>query len=131
MSTREAPDIFVWSQAQARQASELRRMVGRVQSVLFLPRLTLEGFNLHVAGVRALAGRSLEQGVHSCGRITPTGLPVTGVARGPRLIAAEAVASGGGRYLLTVAVAQPVATREARRAARLWGTPSARPEPRG
>ncbi|WP_406502509.1 fatty acid desaturase family protein [Streptomyces sp. NBC_01602] len=56
-----APDIFVWSQAQARQASKLPRMVGRVQSVLFLPLLTLEGFNLHVAGVRALADRSLKQ----------------------------------------------------------------------
>ncbi|WP_411139388.1 fatty acid desaturase family protein, partial [Streptomyces sp. C10] len=56
-----APDIFVWSQAQARQASKLPRMVGRIQSALFLPLLTLEGFNLHVAGVRALADRSLKQ----------------------------------------------------------------------
>lgn len=57
-----APDILVWSQAQARTATgRLPRMIGRVQAYLFFPLLTLEGFNLHVSGVRALADRSLKQ----------------------------------------------------------------------
>ncbi|MFD5075099.1 fatty acid desaturase family protein [Streptomyces sp. NPDC058371] len=55
------PDIFVWSQAQARTATGPARVIGRLQAFLFFPMLTLEGFNLHVAGVRALADRSLKQ----------------------------------------------------------------------
>ncbi|MEV5731317.1 acyl-CoA desaturase [Streptomyces pharetrae] len=56
-----APDILVWSQAQARKATGLPRLLGRVQAYLFFPLLTLEGFNLHVAGMRALADPSLKQ----------------------------------------------------------------------
>ncbi|QFR98071.1 acyl-CoA desaturase [Streptomyces tsukubensis] len=56
-----SPDILVWSQAQAREAKGVARFVGRSQAFLFFPLLTLEGFNLHVAGVRALADRSLKQ----------------------------------------------------------------------
>ncbi|WP_223778617.1 acyl-CoA desaturase [Streptomyces sp. 135] len=56
-----APDILVWSQAQARAASGLPRLIGRVQAFLFFPLLALEGFNLHAAGVRGLADRSLKQ----------------------------------------------------------------------
>ncbi|MEU8959033.1 acyl-CoA desaturase [Streptomyces sp. NPDC048518] len=56
-----APDILVWSQAQARAAGGLPRLIGRAQAYLFFPLLALEGFNLHVAGVRALADRSLKQ----------------------------------------------------------------------
>ncbi|KUL52899.1 MULTISPECIES: fatty acid desaturase family protein [unclassified Streptomyces] len=56
-----APDILVWSQAQARKATGLPRLLGKAQAYLFFPLLTLEGFNLHVAGVRALADRSLKQ----------------------------------------------------------------------
>ncbi|MER5252288.1 MULTISPECIES: fatty acid desaturase family protein [unclassified Streptomyces] len=56
-----APDILVWSQAQARAASGLPRLIGKAQAYLFFPLLALEGFNLHVAGVRALADRSLKQ----------------------------------------------------------------------
>ncbi|MDJ1132677.1 fatty acid desaturase family protein [Streptomyces iconiensis] len=49
-----APDILVWSQEQAREARGLPRFIGRHQAALFFPLLTLEGFNLHVSGVRAL-----------------------------------------------------------------------------
>ncbi|AXK31410.1 acyl-CoA desaturase [Streptomyces armeniacus] len=49
-----APDILVWSTDQAREAKGLPRFIGRHQAGLFFPLLTLEGFNLHVAGVRAL-----------------------------------------------------------------------------
>ncbi|OKI00809.1 delta fatty acid desaturase [Streptomyces sp. CB02923] len=49
-----APDILVWSQDQARAARGLPRFMGRHQARLFFPLLTLEGFNLHVSGVRAL-----------------------------------------------------------------------------
>jgi fatty acid desaturase len=55
-----SPDLLVWSQDQARAATGLPRLIGRFQAVLFFPLLTLEGFNLHVSGVRALANRSLK-----------------------------------------------------------------------
>jgi fatty acid desaturase len=54
------PDLLVWSQDQARAAKGLPRLIGRWQSFLFFPLLTLEGFNLHVSSVRALANRSLK-----------------------------------------------------------------------
>ncbi|UGY92274.1 fatty acid desaturase family protein [Streptomyces gobiensis] len=54
------PDVLVWSQKQARAAKGLPRLIGRTQAFTFFPLLTLEGFNLHVAGVRALANRSLK-----------------------------------------------------------------------
>ncbi|MFD9244860.1 fatty acid desaturase family protein [Streptomyces sp. NPDC059556] len=53
------PDIFVWTQDQARTAKGLPRLIGRSQAFLFFPLLTLEGFNLHVSGVRSLFDRSL------------------------------------------------------------------------
>jgi fatty acid desaturase len=56
-----SPDLLVWSQDQARDAKGLARLIGRSQAFLFFPLLTLEGFNLHVAGVRALANRSLKK----------------------------------------------------------------------
>ncbi|NGO69857.1 acyl-CoA desaturase [Streptomyces boncukensis] len=49
-----APDILVWSKEQAREAKGLPRFIGRYEAQLFFPLLTLEGFNLHVASVRAL-----------------------------------------------------------------------------
>ncbi|MER8056525.1 MULTISPECIES: acyl-CoA desaturase [unclassified Streptomyces] len=49
-----APDILVWSTGQARRSKGLARLIGGHQAFLFFPLLTLEGFNLHVAGVRAL-----------------------------------------------------------------------------
>jgi fatty acid desaturase len=55
------PDVLVWTRNQARAATGLPRLIGRSQAYLFFPLLTLEGFNLHVAGVRALANRSLKQ----------------------------------------------------------------------
>ncbi|MFB7657455.1 MULTISPECIES: fatty acid desaturase family protein [unclassified Streptomyces] len=58
-----APDILVWTQDQAGAAKGLPRLIGRAQAYLFFPLLTLEGFNLHVAGVRALADRSLRNRV--------------------------------------------------------------------
>ncbi|WP_351237581.1 acyl-CoA desaturase [Streptomyces sp. NPDC002133] len=54
------PDLLVWSQHQARAARGLPRLIGRSQAFLFFPLLTLEGFNLHVMGVKALANRSLK-----------------------------------------------------------------------
>ncbi|MFJ4862214.1 fatty acid desaturase family protein [Streptomyces sp. NPDC088748] len=54
------PDILVWTQDQARVAKGLPRILGRHQALLFFPLLTLEGFNLHVAGVRSLADPSLK-----------------------------------------------------------------------
>ncbi|MET9169975.1 MULTISPECIES: fatty acid desaturase family protein [Streptomyces] len=49
-----APDILVWSTDQARASSGPARLIGGHQAYLFFPLLTLEGFNLHVASVRAL-----------------------------------------------------------------------------
>ncbi|MFI2760594.1 fatty acid desaturase family protein [Streptomyces echinatus] len=49
-----APDILVWSAEQARSSTGPARLIGGRQALLFFPLLTLEGFNLHVAGVRAL-----------------------------------------------------------------------------
>ncbi|MER6343516.1 fatty acid desaturase family protein [Streptomyces sp. NPDC001595] len=54
------PDLLVWSQDQARAAKGPARLIGRWQAFLFFPLLTLEGFNLHVSSVRALANRSLK-----------------------------------------------------------------------
>ncbi|GAB1333511.1 acyl-CoA desaturase [Streptomyces sp. E-15] len=49
-----APDILVWSAGQARASRGLPRLLGGHQALLFFPLLTLEGFNLHVASLRAL-----------------------------------------------------------------------------
>lgn len=57
------PDVFVWTQDQARAARGLPRLLGRSQALLFFPLLTLEGFNLHVSGVRSLFDRSLKHRV--------------------------------------------------------------------
>ncbi|GAA4206925.1 acyl-CoA desaturase [Streptosporangium oxazolinicum] len=48
------PDFLVWSPEQAAKSKGLPRFVGRWQAFLFFPLLTFEGFNLHVASVRAL-----------------------------------------------------------------------------
>ncbi|MCZ0204209.1 acyl-CoA desaturase [Streptomyces sp. UMAF16] len=55
-----APDILVWSTAQARDSRGLARLIGGHQAWLFFPLLTLEGFNLHVASVRALRSPSMK-----------------------------------------------------------------------
>ncbi|MFF3512477.1 fatty acid desaturase family protein [Streptomyces sp. NPDC002573] len=55
-----APDILVWSTDQARNSSGLARFIGGRQAFLFFPLLTLEGFNLHVASVRALRSPSMK-----------------------------------------------------------------------
>ncbi|MER6331954.1 acyl-CoA desaturase [Streptomyces sp. NPDC001034] len=55
-----SPDILVWSTDQARNSSGVSRLIGGRQAVLFFPLLTLEGFNLHVAGVRALRSPSMK-----------------------------------------------------------------------
>ncbi|MEU6883130.1 acyl-CoA desaturase [Streptomyces sp. NPDC046712] len=49
-----APDILVWSKRQARAAKGLPRFIGKHQSRLFFPLLTLEGWNLSVNSFRAL-----------------------------------------------------------------------------
>jgi len=56
-----APDILVWSQRQAGNARGVARFVGRWQAFLFFPLLTLEGFNLHVASLRALRRPGLKR----------------------------------------------------------------------
>ncbi|MFJ2954949.1 fatty acid desaturase family protein [Streptomyces sp. NPDC087270] len=73
-----SPDILVWSQGQARNARGVARWIGGRQAYWFFPLLTLEGMNLHVAGVRALfrpayKQRTLEAvllGVHIAAYIT-------------------------------------------------------------
>ncbi|WP_330336150.1 fatty acid desaturase family protein [Streptomyces sp. NBC_00557] len=55
-----APDILVWSTGQARESSGLARLIGGHQAWLFFPLLTLEGFNLHVASLRALRSRAMK-----------------------------------------------------------------------
>ncbi|MFB7508978.1 fatty acid desaturase family protein, partial [Streptomyces broussonetiae] len=56
-----SPDILVWSTEQARNSRGLARLVGGHQALLFFPLLTLEGFNLHVASVRALRSPSMKK----------------------------------------------------------------------
>nr|WP_235032095.1 acyl-CoA desaturase [Actinacidiphila yanglinensis] len=56
-----SPDILVWSQGQARNARGVARWIGGRQAYWFFPLLTLEGMNLHVAGVRALFGPAYKQ----------------------------------------------------------------------
>lgn len=53
------PDILVWSTDQAKASRGLPRLVGRYQAFLFIPLLTLEGFNLHYSGFRALRNGAL------------------------------------------------------------------------
>jgi fatty acid desaturase len=73
-----SPDILLWSTDQARSARGVARVIGGRQAFLFFPLLTLEGMNLHVAGVRALfrpayKQRALEAtllGVHIVGYLT-------------------------------------------------------------
>jgi len=48
------PEILVWSTEQAQAARGVARWIGGRQAFWFFPLLTLEGMNLHVAGVRAL-----------------------------------------------------------------------------
>ncbi|MEE4541270.1 acyl-CoA desaturase [Streptomyces sp. V4-01] len=79
------PDILVWSQDQARNARGLARWIGGRQAYWFFPLLTLEGMNLHVAGVRALfrpgyRRRGLEAsllGVHIAGYLAALFLVLT------------------------------------------------------
>jgi fatty acid desaturase len=51
-----APDVLVWSTRQASEARGLVRFIGGHQASLFFPLLLLEGFSLHVASARAIAG---------------------------------------------------------------------------
>ncbi|WP_437074458.1 fatty acid desaturase family protein [Streptomyces sp. enrichment culture] len=55
-----APDILVWSTEQARASRGAARLIGGHQAWLFFPLLTLEGFNLHVASLRALRSPSMK-----------------------------------------------------------------------
>ncbi|MGB3444145.1 MAG: acyl-CoA desaturase [Actinophytocola sp.] len=55
------PDVLVWSDGQARASRGIPRFIGRRQAYLFFPLLTLEGLNLHVAGVRALGDPKLKR----------------------------------------------------------------------
>ncbi|MES4891167.1 acyl-CoA desaturase [Streptomyces sp. NPDC096012] len=58
-----APDILVWSTDQARASSGVARLIGGHQALLFFPLLTLEGFNLHAAGLRALRSPGMKHRV--------------------------------------------------------------------
>jgi fatty acid desaturase len=49
-----SPDVLLWSPEQVAVTKGLPKYLGRWQAFLFFPLLTLEGFNLHVASVRAL-----------------------------------------------------------------------------
>ncbi|MFE2264494.1 fatty acid desaturase family protein [Streptomyces griseosporeus] len=55
-----APDILVWSTEQARHSRGVARFIGGHQAWLFFPLLTLEGFNLHVASLRALRSPTMK-----------------------------------------------------------------------
>ncbi|NEB75463.1 acyl-CoA desaturase [Streptomyces sp. SID14478] len=55
------PDILVWNSGQAAQAKGLPRLLGGRQAYLFFPLLALEGFNLHVSGLRSLNDPALKQ----------------------------------------------------------------------
>jgi fatty acid desaturase len=56
-----SPEILVWSTEQAEASRGVARFVGRWQAFLFFPLLTLEGFNLHLASVRALLRPGLKR----------------------------------------------------------------------
>ncbi|MGC0316488.1 fatty acid desaturase family protein [Kitasatospora acidiphila] len=56
-----APDLVVWSQRQASQASGLARFIGRRQAYLFVPLLLLEGLNLSFNSFRALRGPAVKR----------------------------------------------------------------------
>ncbi|MCS0605522.1 acyl-CoA desaturase [Streptomyces sp. LP11] len=58
-----APDILVWSADQARSSRGPARLIGGHQALLFFPLLTLEGFNLHVASLRALRSPAMKSRV--------------------------------------------------------------------
>ncbi|MEC4018735.1 fatty acid desaturase family protein [Streptomyces sp. H27-D2] len=55
------PDILVWSEGQAKESKGIPRFIGRYQAYFFFPLLTLEGFNLHVAGMRALTSPAMKR----------------------------------------------------------------------
>ncbi|MEH0986450.1 fatty acid desaturase family protein [Micromonospora sp. CPCC 205556] len=59
--TDDDPDVgagaLVWTYEQAEATRGVSRWLARRQAWLFFPMLLLEGFNLHVAAVRALVGR--------------------------------------------------------------------------
>jgi len=53
------PGALVYTRRQARVRSWAGRALSRYQAYLFFPMLLLEGLNLHVASIRALAGRTV------------------------------------------------------------------------
>ncbi|WP_405585912.1 fatty acid desaturase family protein [Streptomyces sp. NBC_01190] len=79
------PDVLLWSTDQARAARGVARLIGGSQAYLFFPLLTLEGMNLHVAGVRALFRPAFKQrgleaallGVHVAGYLSVLFLVLT------------------------------------------------------
>jgi fatty acid desaturase len=69
------PDIdghaIAFTDAQARARTGIGAWLGRRQAWLFFPMLLLEGFNLHIAGVRTLLGRT---NISPKSRLTEAGL---------------------------------------------------------
>ncbi|BCJ30337.1 acyl-CoA desaturase [Actinocatenispora sera] len=58
-----AAGVVRWTEEQAEDTSGVQRFVTRWQGILFLPMLTLEGLNLHVAGFRSAFGRKVRHPV--------------------------------------------------------------------
>ncbi|MFD8318130.1 fatty acid desaturase family protein [Kitasatospora purpeofusca] len=56
-----SPDIVVWSQQQAREASGAARFIGRRLAFLFVPLLCLEGLNLSWNSFRALRNPAMKR----------------------------------------------------------------------
>ncbi|MDN5895682.1 MAG: acyl-CoA desaturase [Nocardioides sp.] len=56
-----SPDVLIWSSAQARDAKGLARFVGRHEAFLFFPLLTLEAWNLHLSGIKAVLSPGLRR----------------------------------------------------------------------
>ncbi|THV43585.1 fatty acid desaturase family protein [Glycomyces buryatensis] len=58
------PGVLVWSKDQAmgqRMAHSVIRFINKYQAYLFFPLITLEGFNLHVSGVKSVVKPGLKQ----------------------------------------------------------------------
>ncbi|HYP45067.1 MAG TPA: acyl-CoA desaturase [Propionibacteriaceae bacterium] len=61
--------IIAWSEEQAAKKSGFARWFARHQAAFFFPLLTFEGWNLHVAGLRALRARPAKARIWELGLI--------------------------------------------------------------
>lgn len=86
-----SPDLLVWSQHQASQATGAARFIGKYEAWLFFPLLTLEAFNLHVSSVRAvlrpgLRARRLEAGLLAAHAVAYLSIVFTVLSPGMALV---------------------------------------------